>query len=144
MSLRELARAFLEKATVPQMSQRDTIDVSQWDKRAESLEYPGQEGVSLLVRHGTAEGDRSHGVRGTLGTNETPRTLGTDGMHAAVIIDIADHLARAQRIADRKNAEAARRRHTDRWCRCGDYASGAWRVAGREIWRCEACETEGA
>lgn len=66
------------------------------------------------------------------------------GDESAVVIDLSAHLTRAQRIADRKNAEAAQRRHTDRWCRCGNLASLAWRVAGRKIWRCEGCETEGA
>jgi hypothetical protein len=58
----------------------------------------------------------------------------------ATIIDIAAHLDRAQRIADAKNNEAAMRGETDRFCKCGDYANRAWRIAGREVWRCERCE----
>lgn len=58
------------------------------------------------------------------------------------VIDIAAHLTRAQRIADQNNIEAARQGHTDRWCRCGDYASRAWPIKGREIWLCPKCEKE--
>ncbi|MGO9391213.1 hypothetical protein [Rhodoblastus sp.] len=135
MSLRELARAYLEKAAVPQVSQRDTIGASQRDKQAVSAETLRREGVPRLAQHGTAESGKTLGTFGTYGT------LGTV---PAVVIDIAEHLGRAQRIADRKNADAARRRHTDRWCKCGDYAARAWRIAGVEIWLCPVCEKDGA
>ncbi len=95
------------------------------------------------------------------GTDETDKTLQRDvssvlsvpalsvfekpsGDESAVVIDLSAHLSRAQRIADRKNAETVQRRNTDRFCRCGNLAGRAWHVAGREIWRCDACDKEGA
>jgi hypothetical protein len=47
----------------------------------------------------------------------------------------------AQRQADasRVNKEAEDAGLTSRWCGCGQIASTAWRVAGREIWRCDDC-----
>jgi hypothetical protein len=60
--------------------------------------------------------------------------------HGATVIDITAHLAKAQRIADGKNREAARRGETDRFCRCGDLAEHAWRTGGHEIWACDRCK----
>jgi len=70
---------------------------------------------------------------------EAPKKSETDFIEGGVVIDLADHFARAQRIADQKNADAAQRHHTDRWCACGDYSPFAWRIGGREVWLCERC-----
>lgn len=47
---------------------------------------------------------------------------------------------RLQREADRRNAEAARNRSTDRYCRCGHLATFAWPGDdGRPVWICDEC-----
>jgi hypothetical protein len=61
--------------------------------------------------------------------------------NSATVINIAAHFAKAQRLADAKNTEAAWQRHTDKFCRCGRLAPHAWLISGREIWRCTDCES---
>jgi hypothetical protein len=140
MSLRDLARAFLESelARVPQVSHVGQHRGVPLGQTASTPYSSNSSAVPLTVPRGTAIGTMGQSVPlgqcGTDGTNGTLGTSGTDGT------TIAFDLAARQREADGRNTEAVRTGLTDRWCACGSRATFAWPGGRRrEIWRCLDC-----
>lgn len=142
MSLRDLALAYLEKAAVRKVSGPDSIGVSGPDSWPISLEKQGIEGVRIASGVRTLRPDTLSAPdrAASPDTSDGPDT--SDTMQRGVVINLAEHFAKAQRIADAKNRDAARRGQTDRYCRCGEYARFSWPIGGRETWLCDRCEKE--
>jgi hypothetical protein len=145
MSLRDLARAFLESEEVrfrqvSHMGQHMGVPLGQ----TASTPYSSMgSAVPLTVPRGTLPEVMGQAVPlgqcGTDGTNGTDGTLGTDGT-AFPAIALAFDLASRQREADRRNEKAVRERLTDRWCACGARATFAWPDGlHRDVWRCLDC-----
>jgi hypothetical protein len=135
MSLRDLARAFLESelARAPQVSHVGHHRGVPVGQSASTPYSSGDSAVPLAVPHGTLPKAMGQAVpMGQCGTGGTNGTLGT--------VAPAFTPERLQPVADRRNAEALRKGSTDRWCACGLLASCAWPDGRRrEIWRCLEC-----
>ena len=143
MSLRELAKAHLERLAdgqVQQLSQRDALRGVPTGQKTSSSYFPGISAVPRFQGAGTADKPPEQTVLGeqrryswanrTVGTTGTIGTAGTAQPSAALL----------QAVADKRNETARRAKRTDRWCRCGRLAEFAWPLEGRrEVWSCLGC-----